>query len=138
MDGFGYRAEAATIWRQMILVLKRQCDDAPSEYRVHLGVSWEQYGTFLLVCGRHEEAQIAEGEAAAHGDISCNAGLSTFVAPTPTYCRYRERSLFNVGEYSAACADAVKFVEYCRVCTDRKARNTPNVLPWHYYGIAIA
>jgi tetratricopeptide (TPR) repeat protein len=114
MDGFGCRAEAASIWRQMILVLKRQFDHAPSEYRVHLGVSWEQYGEFLVVCGREQEARIAEREAAAHGDALCDAGISTFIAPTPTYYRYRQRSLFNFGDYDAACADATKLVDYCR------------------------
>lgn len=114
MDGFGYQAEAASLWRQVILMLKQQFNDAPSEYRVHLGVSWEQYGVYLSVCGRQGDARIAEGEAAAHGDILCNAGISTFITPTPTYYRYRRRSLYNFGKYSAACADAAKFVEYCR------------------------
>jgi hypothetical protein len=113
MDGFGYRAEAASMWRQMILALKQQFDRAPSEYRVHLGVLWEQYGVFLLVCGRQQEAQVTDGEAAAHGNALCDAGISTFIAPSPPYCRYRQQLLFNFGE-SAAYADASKFVEYCR------------------------
>lgn len=114
MDGFGYRAEAASVWRQMILVLKRQFDHAPSEYRIHLGVSLEQYGEFLVVCGREPEARIAEKEAAVHGGALCDAGISTFAAPTPTYHRYRQRSLFNFGDYKAACADAAQLVGHCR------------------------
>lgn len=98
----------------MILALKRQFDHAPSEYRVHLGVSLEQYGEFLFVCGRQEEARIAERQAATHGDALCNAGTSTFIAPTPTYYRYRQRSLFNFGDHVAACVNGVKLVDHCR------------------------
>jgi len=114
MDGFGYQGEAASMWRQMILVLKRQFDDAPSDYRVHLGVSWEQYGAFLIVCSRQREAEIASGEAAAHGNALCGAGIPTFIAPTLPYFRYRQRSLFNFGAYRAACEDAEKLVDYSR------------------------
>jgi len=135
MDGFGYRAEAASIWRQMILVLKRRFDDTPSEHRVHLGVSWTQYGMFLLVCGRHREAKRAEGEAAAHGAALCNAGTAAFTAPTPIYCRYRQQSLHNIGDYHAACADAAKFVDYCRsLCRSEGAQHAELLalaLLWH-------
>jgi len=114
MDGFGHRAEAASIWRQLILLLKRQFDDTPSDHRVHLGVSWAEYSMFLEACGRHREAQTAQGEAVAHGAALCNAGTATFIAPTPIYCAYRRLLLHNIGDYRAACADASKFVDYCR------------------------
>src|ERR1700733_7022016 len=114
MDSFGYQGEAAGIWCQMILVLKRQFEDAPSEYRVHLGVSWEQYGAFLMVCSRQLEAEIAGHEATAHGDALCDAGISSFIAPTLPYYLYRQRSLYNFGNYSAACADAKRLVDYSR------------------------
>ena len=135
MDGFGYRAEAASIWRQMILVLKRRFDDAPSEHRVHLGVSWAQYGMFLLVCGRHPEAKTAEDEAAVHGAALCDAGIATFIAPMPIYYGYRQQSLHNIGDYRAACADAAKLVDYsrslCRLEGTRHAERLALALLWH-------
>ena len=114
MDGFGYRGEAASIWRQMILVLKRQFDDAPSEYRVHLGVSWEQYGAFLIVCSRQREAEIAVGRGGGTWQCLVRCWYPNFHRPYPSYYRYRQRSLFNFGDYSAACEDAEKLVDYCR------------------------
>lgn len=114
MDGFGYRAEAASIWCQMILVLKRESDNAPSEYGVHLGVSWDQYSEFLLVCGRQNEAEIAQKQAAELGTALCNAGIATFIAPTHTYCRYRQQSLLNFGDCERARVDAAKLVDYSR------------------------
>jgi len=65
MDTFGRHAEAASIWRQMALMLRRSSMGLPAEDMFFLALATEQYGVYLAVCARPGEANDIDSEALA-------------------------------------------------------------------------
>lgn len=102
----------ASLWRQMILILHRAFARHSTDVTFLLALATEQYGIYLAVCTRLEEASRVDSEAVAiasnadHGGDYAGCGLS--------YWLFRQRTLFKRNKHVEVGSDASQLISHCR------------------------
>jgi hypothetical protein len=93
MDSIGHQA-GDSIWQQMVLVFRRSPASYPLPF--FLALATEQYGVYLAVCPRPDDASGVSYEAVAMAkELSTTGGFGAFVECGLGYRFFRQPSLLE-------------------------------------------